>query len=74
MDTTSIAIIVAIAALFLFLLIARRMFRMAMKLFFVGLIVIALLAAGAMGWWQGWFDTSPPQTERPAPARRAPAR
>lgn len=74
MDSTTIAIIVGIVALFLFLLVARKMFRMAMKLVFVGVIVIALLAAAAMGWWQGWFDTSAPKPERPAPARRAPSR
>lgn len=73
MESTSIAIIIAIAALFLFLLVARKMFRLAMKLFVVGIIVLALLAAAGMGWWQGWFDPSP-ETERPAPARRGPSR
>lgn len=74
MDTTTIAIIVGIVALFLFLFVARRMFRLAIKLVFVGVIVIALLAAVAMGWWQGWFNTSSQKTERPAPTRRAPSR
>jgi hypothetical protein len=73
MDSTTIAIIVAIAALFLFLLVARKMFRLAMKLVLVGIIVLALLAAAGMGWWQGWFSASP-KSDRPAPARRAPSR
>ena len=73
MDSTTIAVIVAIIALFLFLVVARKMFRMAMKLVFVGIILLALMVAGAMGWWQGWF-TSSEKTERAAPARRTPSR
>jgi hypothetical protein len=73
MDSTTIAIIAAIVALFLFLVVARKMFRVAMKLFFAGLIILALLAAGALGWWQGWF-TTPQTNERATPARRTPSR
>lgn len=73
MDSTTIAIIVAIVALFLFLIVARKMFRLAMKLFFIGIIVLALLAAAGIGWWQGWFTPSQ-KTERAAPARRSPSR
>ncbi len=74
MDSTTIAIIVGIVALFLFLFIARRMFRMAIKLVFVGVIIIAVLAASAFGWWQGWFDGSSKRNARPTPTQRAPAR
>ena len=74
MDSTTIAIIVGIVALFLFLFIARRMFRMAIKLVFVGVIIIALLAAGVFGWWQGWFDGSSTRGARPTPTQRAPSR
>jgi len=73
MDSTTIAIIVAIGALFLFLVVARKMFRLAMKLVVVGIIILAVLAAAGMGWWQGWLTPSQ-KTERPAPARRAPSR
>lgn len=74
MDSTPIAIVIGLAALFLFIFIARRMLRMAIKMVFVGVIVIALLIAAAMGWWQGWFNFSSTNTERPAPTRRAPTR
>jgi len=74
MDSTSITIIVAIVALFLFLLIARKVFRLALKLFFVGIVVMALLAAALMGWWQGWLTPTRQTNERAAPARRMPAR
>jgi len=73
MDSTTIAIIVALAALFLFLFVARRMFRLALKLFIVGIIVLALLAGGVLGWWQRWFNPAA-KTERSAPARRTPSR
>lgn len=73
MDSTTIAIIVALVALFLFLFVARRMFRLALKLFVVGIIVLALLAGGVLGWWQGWFNPVA-KTERSAPARRTPSR
>ncbi|MDX6614459.1 MAG: hypothetical protein QOD75_3645 [Blastocatellia bacterium] len=73
MDSTTISIIVAIVALFLFLVVARKMFRIAMKLVLVGIIVLAVLAAAGMGWWQGWFSPSQ-KSDRPAPARRAPSR
>ncbi|MEO8433371.1 MAG: hypothetical protein ABI596_00620 [Pyrinomonadaceae bacterium] len=70
MDSTPIAVVIGLVALFLFIFIARRMLRMAIKMVFVGVIVIALLVAAAMG----WFNSSATNTERPAPARRAPAR
>ena len=73
MDSTTIAIVVALVALFLFLFVARRMFRLALKLFVVGIIVLALLAGGVLGWWQGWFSPAA-KTERSAPARRNPSR
>ncbi|HEY3027219.1 MAG TPA: hypothetical protein VGJ55_13805 [Pyrinomonadaceae bacterium] len=74
MDSTTIAIIVGIVALFLFLFIARRMFRMAVKLVFIGVIIIALLAGAAFGWWQGWFDGSATRRAQPTPTQRAPSR
>jgi protein-S-isoprenylcysteine O-methyltransferase Ste14 len=73
MDSTTIAIIVALVALFLFLFVARRMFRLALKLFVVGIIVLALLAGGVLGWWQGWFNPAA-KTERSTPVRRTPSR
>jgi DNA-binding transcriptional regulator of glucitol operon len=47
---------------------------MAIKLIFIGVIIIALLAAAAFGWWQGWFTPSSQTPQRSAPTRRAPSR
>ncbi len=74
MDSTTIAIIVGIVALFLFLFIARRVFRLAIKLVFVGVIILGLLAAAAFGWWQGWFAPSSQTPQRSTPTQRAPSR
>ena len=68
---------IAIAAaivLVVFLFIARRLLRLVVRLMFVGVLVIALLAAGAWGWWNGWivWPATPP-TEHAAPTRRTPA-
>ena len=66
---------IAAAALVLFVFIAKRVVRLAIRLMLVGVIIMALLAAAAVGWWNGWFDTSSPQRpERPAPTRRAASR
>jgi hypothetical protein len=40
----------------------------------IGVLVLALLAAAVMGWWQGWFTPASQQTDRSAPARRTPSR
>ncbi len=74
MNSPIIVAIIAIAALFIFLVIARRVFRMAIKLVFVGVIIIALLVGAAFGWWQGWFDGWSTRRARPTPTQRAPSR
>jgi multisubunit Na+/H+ antiporter MnhC subunit len=48
----------------LFLFVARRVFRLALKLALVGALVLLLLCAAAFGWWRGWFGSASP-TERP---------
>ena len=74
MNSPIIVAIIAIAALFIFLVIARRVFRLAIKLVFVGAIIIALLVGAAFGWWQGWFDGSSTSGTRSRPTQRAPSR
>jgi hypothetical protein len=70
MDTTltyaGIAI-VAVIALVVFLFIAKRILRVAVRLMFVGVVILALLAAGGWAWWNGWFDSK----AAPTPARPA---
>ena len=64
--------IVAAIVFLVFLFIAKRIWRLAVRLMLVGMLVIALLIAGVWGWWNGWFGPqATPRTERPAPTRRA---
>jgi hypothetical protein len=65
--------IAAVIGLVVFIFIAKHVLRLAARLMLVGLIVLALAAAGGWAWWNGWFESKPtPRTERstPTPARR----
>jgi len=67
--------IAAVIGLVVFLFIAKRVVRLAVRLVLVGVLVLALASAGAWAWWNGWFGSQPtPRTERSAPARRATSR
>lgn len=59
--------LIAFAIVALFLVIARRMLRLAMKLAIVGVLVLLLVAGATYGWWRGWFSSS--TVERPANQR-----
>jgi multisubunit Na+/H+ antiporter MnhC subunit len=61
--STGLVVFVVIA---LFLFLARRVFRLALKLALVGVLVILLVCAAIFGWWRGWFGSSS-QTQRPVP-------
>lgn len=67
---------VAVVGLVVFLFIAKRMLRLAVRLMLVAIFVVALAGAGAWAWWNGWFDSKQtPRTERSAPTpRRTPPR
>jgi uncharacterized SAM-binding protein YcdF (DUF218 family) len=60
---TGLVLMVAIFAIVLF--IARRLLRLAIKLAFIGAIVIALAGGGLFGWWRGWFESSPSRAQHP---------
>ena len=72
--------VIAFVAVVLFLLVARRALRLAIKLAFVGVLVILLVAGASVGWWRGWFgsssrnDQKPAQTNQKANSNRKPAR
>jgi len=70
METNIIYIVGGIVALLLFVFIAKRLLRLAIKLVLVGVVVVALLAGAGYGWWNGWFDTQRTQ-RKPGPARTA---
>jgi 4-amino-4-deoxy-L-arabinose transferase-like glycosyltransferase len=61
--TTGLVVFVVVA---LFLFLARRVFRLAVKLALVGVLVILLVCLSVFGWWRGWFGTSS-STQRPVP-------
>ena len=70
--TFAIITVIAIALLFL---IAKFVFRLVIRLFLSGLVILALLLVAAFGWWNGWFTSSPAhKTPRPAASRRANSR
>jgi len=61
--TTGLVVFVVVA---LFLFVARRVFRLALKLALVGVLVILLVCTAIFGWWRGWFGSAS-QTQRPVP-------
>jgi multisubunit Na+/H+ antiporter MnhC subunit len=52
--TVLIALVVFVALVF----IARRVFRLALKLALVGSVVAVLFVSAGLGWWRGWFDSA----------------
>jgi hypothetical protein len=60
---TGLILVVAIFAIVLF--VARRLLRLAIKLAFVGAVILALTGGGLFGWWRGWFESSSSRTQRP---------
>jgi len=48
--------LIAFAVFVVLIFIARRVFRLALKLALVGSLVAILFIAAGVGWWRGWFD------------------
>lgn len=63
MDFTTIFIIAGVVLLAIFFLIAKLAVRWMLRLTIVGVILIALLGAGAFWWW------STRLTQKPQPAK-----
>jgi hypothetical protein len=72
LSSTAVAILLVIVVV-AFAFVARRILRIAIKFALVMTILFALLLAGGVGWWRGWFSTGSKtpahQTNRTAPAR-----
>jgi hypothetical protein len=51
-----------------FLFLARRILRIALKIAFAMAIIFMLVVGAGFGWWRGWFTSSQssPATHRPA--------
>jgi len=62
--------LIAFVAVALFLIVARRVFRLALKLAFVGVLVVLLIVGASVGWWRGWFGSSSRPDKQTAPANQ----
>jgi len=62
--------LIAFVAVALFLLVARRVFRLALKLAFVGVLVVLLVVGASVGWWRGWFGSSSRPDKKTTPANQ----
>ena len=70
MDFTTIFIIAGVVILAIFVLIARLAIRWTVRLTIVGVILIAILGAGAFWWWSSSVTPPVPKRQRSAPANR----
>ena len=72
MEVSNVAVIVGIIFFAVFLVIARKLLRLAFKLILAGFVFIALLVALSVGWYQGWFNRASVEKTpaRPSPTRR----
>jgi len=66
MLTAVTAGLIAFVVVAVFLFVARRVFRLALKLAVVGALAVSLICIAAFGWWHGWFRSSSP-TQRAIP-------
>jgi VIT1/CCC1 family predicted Fe2+/Mn2+ transporter len=71
METNVAYIIGAFVVLLIFIFIAKRLLRLAIKMVLVGIVIVALLAGAGYGWWNGWFDSQSKSPRKPGPARTA---
>jgi multisubunit Na+/H+ antiporter MnhC subunit len=62
--------LIAFVAVALFLLIARRALRIAIKLALVGVLVVLLIAGASVGWWRGWFGSSSRPEKKSTPTNQ----
>ena len=71
METNVLYIVVGIVALVIFVFVAKRVLRLAIKMTLAGIVILALLACAGYGWWNGWFDSRSKPPRRPGPSRTA---
>jgi VIT1/CCC1 family predicted Fe2+/Mn2+ transporter len=69
METSILYIIAGVVGLLLFVFIARRLLRLAIKLVLAGVVIVALLAGAGYGWWNGWFEKQTKPERKPGPTR-----
>jgi hypothetical protein len=73
--TTAVTIAAALVGFVLFFFVLKRLLRMAIRLAFVGALLLALLAGAVAWWWYAPLSAPTPSQNRNAAARPArPAR
>jgi len=65
MISTATALVLMVAIFAIVLFVARRLLRLAIKLAFIGAVILALTGGGLFGWWRGWFGSSSSRAQRP---------
>ena len=64
---TSVAIVFLLVIVGgIFLIIAKRLMRLALKFAFAMALILMLMVGAGIGWWQGWFSSSSSSARRPA--------
>ena len=71
METNVLYIVGGILALVIFVFVAKRVLRLAIKMTLTGIVILALLLGAGYGWWNGWFDSQSKPPRRPGPSRTA---
>jgi hypothetical protein len=75
MSFATISIIAGVILLAIFFLIARLAIRWVVRLTIVSVILVALIGVGIFWWWGNRLAGLPQSNrQRPAPAKRTPAR
>lgn len=67
--TTAVFIAAALVGFLLFFFVLKRLLRMAIRLAFVGALLLALLAGAAAWWWYAPLSGPTPSQNRNASAR-----
>jgi hypothetical protein len=65
MITTATTLLLIVVIFVVVLFVARRLLRLAIKLAFIGAVILALTGGGLFGWWRGWFESSSSRAQRP---------
>ena len=69
MDIPVIVIIIGIAALFVLLVVARRVLRFAIRLALAGVLILIFIFGGVAWWWLGPDHSANRNTQRPGNVR-----
>jgi hypothetical protein len=68
-----VGVVVVVFAVWLILVMARRVLRLAVRLALAGVVVLALVLGAVAWWWYGMGSSFSPRENRPA-TRRANSR